>query len=298
MEVHNGKKMNLKRIYSQIVKYGMTIPELAKEYGMVEKAFIERLKQGLNLKLFSDVQKANERNLKKQRCNNGAVSAEPATKPFKEKNVTKSPEKPKEETVKKAVVSSVNDMEALEKKKVTIAGEITSEKVKLGEATKILDDCEKDVAEKQSAYDSAREALKEAKSVRGKAEKTVTKHSQSIANLEVRLGEVEAQITELKNNVIYLVAPGYKGEKPEFGTYYSTSEVEGYDKLSIVEVSEEYVIEPKFKDMFLSGYDSLQDYMKALRFIMLCVEYTFKEISYTVLADDERLKKLLKTYID
>ena len=71
MEVRNGKKMNFKRIYSQIAKYGRSIPELAEEYGMDEHAFIERMEMGLDPKLFSRALKANERNLKQQRNNNG-----------------------------------------------------------------------------------------------------------------------------------------------------------------------------------------------------------------------------------
>ena len=63
MEVWNGKKVNLKRIYSQIVKYGMTIPELVNEYGIEEQIFMERLKKGFEEKLFSEVRKANERHL-------------------------------------------------------------------------------------------------------------------------------------------------------------------------------------------------------------------------------------------
>ena len=41
MEVRNGKKINFKRIYSQIAKYGKIIPELAEEYGMGEEQFLE-----------------------------------------------------------------------------------------------------------------------------------------------------------------------------------------------------------------------------------------------------------------
>ena len=61
---NNGKKMNYKRIYSQIAKYGKIIPELAEEYAMEENVFIERIKMGLDPKLFSNAIKANERNIK------------------------------------------------------------------------------------------------------------------------------------------------------------------------------------------------------------------------------------------
>ena len=57
-------------------------------------------------------------------------------------------------------------------------------------------------------------------------------------------------------------------------------------------------IEPEIKDMLIAGYDSLKDYIKDLRFVMLCMEYTLNDIEYTVLVDDERVKSLLKKYVE
>lgn len=68
MEIRNGKKMNFKRIYSQIAKYGRTISELAEEYGMDEETFMERIKMGLDSKLFLNALSANERHLKERKA--------------------------------------------------------------------------------------------------------------------------------------------------------------------------------------------------------------------------------------
>ena len=303
MEVRNGKKMNFKRIYSQIAKYGRSIPELAEEYGMDEQAFIERMEMGLDPKLFSRALKANERNLKQQRNNNGNGSEQSApittTKTIDENheeeedmarrneermeqnyiqnqsNKGKAAQSQRKQASRKSVSAS-EDMSVLENKKVTITGEISDKENDLNEATQILAIREETVTETQRVFDKARKALDEVKAM---------------------LGNVETQITELKNKAIYLVAPGYTGKKPAFGTYYSTTEVQGYDTLSVVEAAVDYAIEPELKDMVVAGYDSYKEYMEGLRFVMLCVEYTYKDIEYTVLVNDERLKRLLQTHV-
>ena len=324
MEVRNGKKMNFKRIYSQIAKYGRSIPELAEEYGMDEQAFIKRMEMGLDPKLFSRALKTNERNLKQQRNNNGKGSEQSApittTKTIDENheeeedmarrneermeqnyiqnqsNKGKAAQRQRKQASRKSVSAS-EDMSVLENKKVTITGEISDKEKDLNEATQILAIREETVTETQRVFDKARKALDEAKSERDKAKNVVAQHKQSIDKLKAMLGNVETQITELKNKAIYLVAPGYTGNKPSFGTYYSTTEVKGYDTLSVVEATVDYAIEPELKDMVVAGYDSYKEYMEGLRLVMLCVEYTYKDIEYTVLVNDERLKRLLQTHV-
>ena len=54
MAVRCNKKLNYKNIYSQIAKYGKTIPEMAEKYEMEEDEFIKRIQMGLEPKLFSN----------------------------------------------------------------------------------------------------------------------------------------------------------------------------------------------------------------------------------------------------
>ena len=320
MEIRNGKKVNLKFIYEKITKYGRLISELAEEYGMDEKAFIEKLEMGFDAKLFKSILKANERNMKHQKNNkeNHSEELEPITTTktnYEEEDMARRNEermkqnyrqnqsnkdKVAQKQIKQASrksVSASEDMSVLENKKVTITGEISDKEKNLNEATQILAIREETVTETQRVFDKARKALDEAKSERDKAKNDVAQYAQSIEKLKAMLGEVETQITELKNKAIYLVAPGYTGKKPAFGTYYSTTEIQGYNTLSVVEAVVDYAIEPELKDMVDAGYDSYKEYMEGLRFIMLCVEYTYKDIEYTVLVNDERLKRLLQTHV-
>ena len=316
METRNYKKMNFKRIYSQIAKYGRTIPELAEEYGMDEESFLKRIEMGLDPKLFSGALKASERNLKQQR--NCSEQSTPIIIDEKHKeeedmarknemrmeqnyrqqqsNKDKAAQMQRKQASRKSTSTSEN-MSVLENKKVTITGEISDKEKDLDEATQILAIRQETVVETQRVFEKARKALEEAKSERDKAKSAVAEYTQAISKLKATLGDVENQITELKNKAIYLVAPDYAGEKPAFGTYYSTTKVEGYDTIFVVEAAVEYAIEPELKDMVVAGYDSYKEYMEGLRFVMLCVEYTCKDIEYTVLVSDERLKRLLQAHI-
>lgn len=319
-EVRNGKKMNFKRIYSQIAKYGKTIPELALEYDMDEQAFIERMEKGLDPKLFSSALKANERNLKQKKRDEDKCSEQIATETTSENHeeetdmarrneermeqnyrqkqsaMARETQKQRKQTTRKKSGTS-EDMSVLESKKVAVTGEISEQEKALNEANQILAIREETVTETQKVFDEATKALTEAKKERDQAKKAVNQHTQAIDKLKVALSNVESKITELKNKAIYLVAPGYAGDKPAFGTYYSTSAVEGFDGLSVVEAAADYAIEPELKDMVVAGYDSYKEYMEGLRFVMLCVEYTCNGTEYTVLVDDERLKRLLQTHV-
>ena len=93
------------------------------------------------------------------------------------------------------------------------------------------------------------------------------------------------------------MGPSYKGDKPEFGSFISTVEVEGYENLLIVEPDEAVAIEPELKDMLVAGYDSYKEYSTGLRFAMLCIEYVCKNIEHIILVDDERLKALLRKHM-
>ena len=311
----NSKTINFKHVYSQIAKYGKTISTIAVEYSLEEKAFIERMRIGLDPKLFSAALKANERNSKRQRNNKktGYMETIPQTTNvnIQEEQTMANNEQTysrnrsssdKDALVQKKQASNrsipvAEAISALESEKVTITGEISDITEKLDEASKILEIRDETVAKTQSVFDKAKKALNEAQIERDKARNAVTQYRQSIGKLKDSLESIDTRIFELKNNAIYLVAPGYTGIKPEFGTYYSTTEIHGYDTLKVVEATADCAIEPELKDMVVAGYDSYKEYMDGLRFVMLCMEYTCNDIEYTVLENDERLKKLLQIHV-
>ena len=116
-------------------------------------------------------------------------------------------------------------------------------------------------------------------------------------HLKNQLADTEHNIKELKDKYIYLVAPGFSGNIPEFGTFFSTIPVAGFTNLQITEATTEYAIEPELKDMVVTGYDSYKEYMEGLRFVMLCAEYTCTGKEYSVLVSDNRIQKLIESHI-
>ncbi len=320
MAVRCNKKLNYKNIYSQIAKYGKTIPEMAEKYEMEEDEFIKRIQMGLEPKLFSNAMSSSEKNLKhrqkaKNKTTKTAVRQEEEEMSRKgeakvmfnyrqqqsEKDKLASiQEKRKtlEELKNQEPAPSESEMDILEKEIADVDEEISKEEKVLDTDKLSLASAEKALNDKRKAFEEASKNLEAAKKQKEAAEKLVEKRTNVIKELKNKKESVESQITELKTKNIYLVAPGYSGKKPEYGTFYSTAKVEEFETLSTVEANAEFAIEPELKDMLITGYDSYKEYSNALRFVMLCAEYACKEgIKYSVLVDDERLKKLIKTHV-
>lgn len=320
MAVRCNKKLNYKNIYSQIAKYGKTIPEMAEKYEMEEDEFIKRIQMGLEPKLFSNAMSSSEKNLKhrqkaKNKTTKTAVKQEEEEMSRKgeakvmfnyrqqqsEKDKLASiQEKRKtlEELKNQEPAPSESEMDILEKEIADVDEEISKEEKVLDTDKLSLASAEKALNDKRKAFEEASKNLEAAKKQKEAAEKLVEKRANGIKELKNKKESVESQITELKNKNIYLVAPGYSGKKPEYGTFYSTAKVEEFETLSTVEANAEFAIEPELKDMLITGYDSYKEYSNALRFVMLCAEYACKEgVKYSVLVDDERLKKLIKTHV-
>lgn len=320
MAVRCNKKLNYKNIYSQIAKYGKTIPEMAEKYEMEEDEFIKRIQMGLEPKLFSNAMSSSEKNLKhrqkaKNKTTKTAVRQEEEEMSRKgeakvmfnyrqqqsEKDKLASiQEKRKtlEELKNQEPAPSESEMDILEKEIADVDEKISKEEKVLDTDKLSLASAEKALNDKRKAFEEASKNLEAAKKQKEAAEKLVEKRTNVIKELKNKKESVESQITELKNKNIYLVAPGYSGKKPEYGTFYSTAKIEEFETLSIVETNAEFAIEPELKEMLIAGYDSYKEYSEALRFVMLCAEYACKEgVEYSVLVDDERLKKLIKTHV-
>lgn len=286
------KRLNFRTIYSQIVKYGRTIPDVATENGLDEESLIARMRLGLDPKALSKVFKANERNLKKVTEVVERESVKGAAAMKKRAKATKNV------TVRSEVKVTISDcLENLESQRRSIEETISKQEKSLSEAGQILEIHEESLKETQKVFDEAKRLLAEAKKKRDEAKHIVEYGTKHLEELKRALENLAKQITEVRNKTVYLVAPGFSGKKPEYGTFYSTEQVEGYEELHIQEPSEEYAIEPDLKDMVIAGYDSYKEYMAGLRFIMLCAEFTFKDVEYTILVDNAMIEKLLKVHI-
>ncbi len=287
------KRYNYKQIYVQIVKYGKTIQEMANQYGIDAKHFSERLQKGLDTKLFADVIKADERIRKRQE------NAEKKLKKQEEVNMARK----NQETVKTMQVSKEQQQESKERsmeqllaEKRTATENVEEAKKELEKAQTVLSIRENSLKETKELFEEAKKALTEAEVDRAKAKENVDAKSKELDTFIKKMNDVESSIEELKKQKVYLVEPGYTGEIPSYGTFYSFTEVKGVN-VQIKEANGKFAIEPDIKDMLVAGYDSYTEYSCGLRFAMLCLDFASKKIKYEVLISDERVKKLYETHV-
>ena len=113
-------------------------------------------------------------------------------------------------------------------------------------------------------------------------------------DFQSRLAEVDRKIEMEENKSIYLVAPGYTGEVPEHGTFISSVDVKGIANLKVETLGTE--IEPNFLDMINAGFDSAQEYARALKFVTLIEYYLCNDMQYNVLVSDSKIQKLISEH--
>ena len=289
----NGKKLNFKQIYAKIAKYGKLISEVAADYDMTENDFRARIERGLDPKLYSVCLKADERNKIK-------ITSMEDKKMHKQSTQNTQPTQPKKIRATrntKKVIETAPNFESLEKQQNSVVNNISKQEQLLAKAEQVLAIRQQALADTQKVYDEIAKALATSQEEVNEAQRDVERESKVLEELNQELDKVTQELESLKNKNIYLVAPGYTGNIPEFGTFYSTTAVNGIAQLQITEASAEYAIEPQLKDMVVAGYDSYKEYMEGLRFTMLCLNFTIEGKEYTTLVSDEKLQKLMQIHI-
>ena len=197
------------------------------------------------------------------------------------------------EPVKVAQVDSLVEekgysLEELKGERNTIVSGLSSEQQELAEATSILEIRKETLKEVQKVFDDANSEV-------SSAEKAVEASNAKLKDFQSRLAEVDRKIEMEENKSIYLVAPGYTGEVPEHGTFISSVDVKGIANLKVETLGTE--IEPNFLDMINAGFDSAQEYARALKFVTLIEYYLCNDMQYNVLVSDSKIQKLISEHI-
>jgi len=108
--------------------------------------------------------------------------------------------------------------------------------------------------------------------------------------------EIDTTTSKLNNSCIYLVAPGYSGELPKYGSFFSTELFEEESRIKI-QNELEYNLQLDVNDMVKINIDSLCEYEKYLKFVSLVSEFELKEKNVKVLCDNEKIQALMKMYV-
>ena len=90
--------------------------------------------------------------------------------------------------------------------------------------------------------------------------------------------------------MIFLVAPNYKGEKPDFGTLISVVPMER----TIVEDPSETALITEITAEDIFRFKSIEEAKEASKFLKLVTKYFVEGKEYKLLIDSEDLKSLLK----
>ena len=203
----------------------------------------------------------------------------------KKENQQNPPKQTKAETVQQ----TVDTLTKMEEKRKSLISSIAKKEKALKTAESIL-------TTHNEIVDNALRTLELAKFEQKLAQDNVKKATIKLENLKQSLSEIESAIAEEKRKTIYLVAPGYSGEVPSWGTFISTEKIHNI-KVKLISPTTEYLLKPDFNEMVSAGYDSAQEYFNALRFIALISEFICEEMNYILLVSDKKIQKLIHLYI-
>lgn len=185
-----------------------------------------------------------------------------------------------------------DSMEELLRKKEGIQKEFVTCATSLEEAEAILAIRQEALSDAQSVLEKAQAAVQKAEAEEADAKAVVQETQEQRGKIQQELQVVEQEIQRLKEKTVYLIDPWYTGELPQYGTFFSTVEMEG---VTLQKVPEEYLPEKTLEGVLL--FDFIPDYKKARVFCGLVAKYELDETPYHILVSDERLKELLKMYI-
>lgn len=285
----NGQIIGWSTISDDILKYHCSTSQVVEKRHLDFKdqaSLLDELSKVIDNKtLFNRIKRALEKNdaEEKKMSNKAKANEKKATVTTKVETKASAEAKTesKPETVSKVTVVGIknDDMANLEKSHADTVAEISAEEKKMTEA-----------------FNNARQELQKAKTAQKNAEKEVATFSKKIKKLNEKLGEIENKIETAKNQMVYLIAPGYSGEIPACGTFISTCEVEGVANLKVEQIPTE--LKPDFQDMIKAGFDSAQEYAKALKFVTLVEYYLCNDMQYKMLVSDDKIQKLISAHID
>ena len=287
-----GHIMEITNKNGQIVKAGVFANDILKDHlsthSLFEKRnlpfktrseFLGQLKKVLvkNPKLFNTIKKTLERN-----------DCEIEKMKTKKENQQNAPKQAKAEAIE-AIHQTVDTLTKMEEKRESLISSIAKEEKNLKTAESIL-------ITRNEVVSNALRTLELAKFEQKLAQNDVKTATSKLQNLKQALSEIEIKIEKEKNKTIYLVAPGYSGEIPSFGTFISTEKIDNI-KINLIFPITEFLLKPDFNEMINAGYDSAQEYINALRFVALISEFVCGEKNYILLVSDKKIQKLIHIYI-
>jgi len=269
-------------VFTSVLRCGKTFEQLSMRYGLTLENFEKELLAKVGPKEFYRLKKASE------------------------ENEAKTPKKEIQDEMPQIIIESEyqNDenSEEEEKEQTKVENKRMTERenwvLQKQNAERMILTLKEEVAKAEKECEAAKEkerelqrALREARNYKFDAQKRRNIKKNNLARWEECLSSIEERIKEIDSEVIYLIAPGYRGELPTVGKLISSEPFEG----AIVEDGEGLYKELSVEDLLNSGFEKICDASNAYRFARLVIKYDLEGIKVNILVDDERIKRILKS---
>lgn len=256
-------RVTAQTVISQMLEGHKTFADLASKYEMTEEEFKKVVARVVDDKDYPRLVKADKKYTASR------------NKPKKDKIVYEV------DKLKKAKESSKEEDDIARRRR--LASELNSIENKIAK--------NKEVEEATSVVlAGAQQKLEEAKKECLEAEKKVVQTKEQLEELNSNKERINKEIEKIDSKMIFLVAPDYKGKKPDFGTLISVVPMER----TIVEDPSEtsLITEITAEDIF--KFKSMEEAKETCKFLQLVTKYFVEGKEYKLLIDSEDLKSLLK----
>lgn len=260
-------RVTAQTVIPQILEGHKTFSDLAPRYGMTEEEFKQVVARVVNDKDFPRLLKANDKYIAvRSRIGNN-------------KTLTKKQE-----------VDKADAEQEQKKMRMEMSKKLSSIEKQIAESNIEMEQSEEKIEIASTEVHKAKENLKLAEQVEENAKKARQKVVQRLETLNRDKEEVVNKIQEIDSKIIFLIAPNYKGAKPDFGTVISAIPMEG---TKVEDVSDTTLTtEMSAEDIFL--FDNMEEAKAANEYLKLVTKYFVEDKKYKLLIDSEVLINLLK----
>lgn len=263
--IQENLRVTAQTVISQMLEGHKTFGDLAQKYGMKEEEFKQIVARVVNDKDYPRLVKANDKYVvARSRVGKNKISTN------KQKTVDAEQEQKKE--------------------RLEMSKKLSSIEKQIAESNVEMEQSEEKIEIASTEVHKAKENLKHAEQVEENAKKARQKLVQRLEILNKDKEEVVNKIKEIDSKIIFLIAPNYKGAKPDFGTVISAIPMEG---AKVEDVSDTTLTtEMSAEDIFL--FDNMEEAKAANEYLKLVTKYFVEDKKYKLLIDSEVLINLLK----
>ena len=278
-----ARRLSAQTIFSSIIDGGKTFREMAPEYGVTEDQLKKIIFEKVGPKEFRRLQKINWRNQTSGGRGKKAVSKKKQKKPAIRVNT---------EEGNIAMFNIPSEIPALDAQLTKISTEIDRLNSEIQKKQELLKSESKELEKVKKAFEEAKKQLAIVQKHYSASEMELFKLQSSLLRKEKYKGMLEEKFAELQSKQIFLVAPNYRGEIPQYGTVVAVTAIPGttLEDVSKVELMQNVSADEVF------CFKNMEEAEAVCNYLRLVMKYFCEDKEYTLLVDDENIITLLKKH--